>query len=338
MKPNFSNLLLVFCIFTSPALLANDDDDDEILQDSVQLINGQVTIHLPETAQKISAIQTQSIEKIEFQPEFIAYGQAISASPLLTTLNQYRTLISQRQGANGRRVSAEKALKRLRALHQNDAVSSRKLQNQLSLWQSEKAIADELTYKTDTILNNSRLQWGEQLTQWLMADYSSQLNNILTAKASLLRLSLPVGNSLDFNKPLLIHPAGLRDQAFVATPIGLLPSVDQFSQGFQYLLYCDNPAIKAGMNFTAWLAAEQNPVPGYLIPKSAVSWHLGQAFIFLKINDEHFIQHNLDNPVAVADAYFINTEIDNNALLVTQGAQMLLSHQFRSQIPDEDDD
>lgn len=340
MKAYFVFFLLSFCFISSSAVLATDndehDDDDEL--ESVSVVDGQVLIHLPEAIQKSSGIQTQALQKIDFQAEYMAYGQAISASPLLSTLNQYQSLLAQQGGAQARQFKTEKALKRLRQLHQSEAVSSRKLQNQQSLWQTEKALYDELIYKSQSLINNSRLQWGEQLTQWLIDKSSPQLQKLLLGQATLLRLSLPAGKTLKLNNALLIHPSGNREQAFKASIIGLLPNADNFAQGLQYLLYCDDPRIKAGMNFSAWIPEQQASRSGFIIPKNALSWHLGQSFIFVKVADEQFLHRVVESPISVAKGYFISEQHEEDDQVVIKGTQMLLSHEFRSQIPDEDDD
>ena len=50
------------------------------------------------------------------------------------------------------------------------------------------------------------------------------------------------------------------------------------------------------------------------------------------------IGRNITQATKVANGYFIEKQLSADEELVTTGTQMLLSHEFRSQIPDEDDD
>jgi len=340
MKPYPFILLLCFLSVFCPAIQASDDDEnEEHEQQAVQLVNGEVVIQLDEQSQEISGLETRKIKQTEYQAEFICYGKAISAKPLLATRNQYLTTSAQLSGAKARLSEAEKNITRLRNLHKNEAVSTRKVQTQQSLWQSEKAVVDELSYKINQIINDSRLQWGEQLTQWTTIADSAQINKLLTGQSTLLKLSLPAGKQplAEINK-LLINPTGNRNQAFESSIVSLLPTVDSFSQGLQYILLTESPKISTGMNFTAWVPQQKATETGLIIPETSLAWHLGQSFIFIKIADEQFVHRNITNPIRVANGYFIAEQLAEDEEVVIKGTQMLLSHEFRSQIPDEDDD
>mgnify|MGYP000630248423 CR=1 FL=1 len=327
--------LSIFCL----PIQADDDENEEHEQQAVQLVNGEVVIQLDEPSQEISGLETRKIKQTEYQAEFICYGKAISAKPLLASRNQYLSASAQLSGAKARLSEAEKNISRLRNLHKNEAVSTRKLQTQQSLWQSEKAIVDELSYKINQIINDSRLQWGEHLTQWVTESDSAQFNKLLTGQSTLLKLSLPAREQhLSEINTLLINPAGDRGQAFEASIVSLLPTVDSFSQGLQYILLTDSPKISTGMNFTAWVPGHKSSLSGLIIPETSLAWHLGESFIFIKIADEQFIHRNVTNPIRVANGYFIAEKLSDDEEVVVKGTQMLLSHEFRSQIPDEDDD
>jgi hypothetical protein len=75
-----------------------------------------------------------------------------------------------------------------------------------------------------------------------------------------------------------------------------------------------------------------------MIPKSALIWHLDQAFVYIKTGKDRFSRRPVTHFSATADGYFISDGIGPGEELVTTGAQMLLSEEMRGQIPDEDDD
>lgn len=92
------------------------------------------------------------------------------------------------------------------------------------------------------------------------------------------------------------------------------------------------------MNITAWIPQQKQSQLGVIIPQSSLAWHLGQAFVFIKIDEEHFSHRTIHNPVKVSKGYFIMNDIKDGEEIVVMGTQMLLSHELRFQIPDEDDD
>lgn len=333
----FILFLSLFFFVLSPHNVIADEDDNEV--ESVEIIDGQTVIFLDEDIQQSSGITTQTLKQVEYQPEFIAYGKAISINPLLTTLNQYSSANAKQAAAKSQFTQAEKNISRLRQLHKDDAVSTRKLQLQQAELNTNKAIYNEMTFQAEMILNNSRLQWGDKLSQWASNKQSAEFNQLISGNASLLKISFPVNNALPSNiTSIVADSAGNRSTAVSASLIDVLPSVDNYSQGLQYLFLSNSPKIKTGMTVTAWIPQTKQKKFGIIIPESSLVWHLGQSFVFIKKDSEHFIHHNIDTPVKTADGFFIQDQIAEGDEIVVTGSQMLLSHEFRSQIPDEDDD
>jgi len=332
--------LSVYTLIVTASDIDNDNAQNENEEiEEVQFIDGQAVIYLDETVQKKSGIKTLKLESIHYQPEFIAYGKAINISPLLTIHNQYLSSLSKQTGAKARLVSAEKSISRLRQLHQGAAVSTRKLQNQQSQWQTEKAIYKQIAYKNKIILNNSKIQWGATVTDWLTKPHSQQLDNLLNGESTLLKISLPADKVLPANTShAYISATGNRNTAYKAEFVSQLPQINNVSQGPQYLFLISHSAIKMGMNFTTWITQENNAQSGVIIPENSLAWHLGQALVFIKIDEEKFVHRNIKQAKKVANGYFISQQLFAGEEVVTTGTQMLLSHEFRSQIPDEDDD
>jgi len=340
MKKNIALLLICFLTlyFNNTLVLADDDDEAKIFE-TAQFIDGQALIHIEEEVQSASGIKTQKLKAINFNPEFIAYGKAIDISPLLSLHNQYLSSLAKKTGAKARLNTAEKSISRLRQLHLGEAISTRKLQNQQSQWQSDKAIYDEMTYQSKIITSNSTLQWGAVVTGWLSDPNSNQLDSLLKGESTLLKVSLPADKLLSADvSQIFIDPSGNRNSALTASFVGQLPQINDISQGPQYLFLTDSVAIKIGMNFTAWIAQNNHSQTGVIIPKSALAWHLGQALVFVKVDEEIFAHRDITDVKKTTEGYFIAEQLVENEEIVTTGTQMLLSHEFRSQIPDEDDD
>jgi len=337
-------LIIVFlscCISFYPInVIASDTEhnkDDK--PEPVQTINGQAVVFLNDDTQETSGLKILKLKQIEYQAESIAYGKAIKLSPLLTIRNQYLIASAQQSAAKARLTQAEKNISRLRNLHKNEAVSTRKLQIQQSQWQSDKAIYDSNDYQSQIITNNCQLHWGQTLTQWITDIHSEQFNKLINGEIILLQITLPANSSLPpLSKTIYISPAGDRSLAVTAYFISSLPQVDTVSQGLQFIFQTDNSAIKPGMNFTAWIPQKKHTQTGVIIPESAIAWHLGLAFVFIKIDEEQFVHQNINDPIKVPNGYFIANQIADGEEIVVTGTQMLLSHEFRSQIPDEDDD
>jgi hypothetical protein len=74
------------------------------------------------------------------------------------------------------------------------------------------------------------------------------------------------------------------------------------------------------------------------IPKSALIWHLGQAFVFVKSADQQFALRALANYTPSLQGYFVTGALQPGEEIVTTGAQTLLSQHLKALIPSEDKD
>lgn len=339
MTPIITVFLLYFLSACPTIINASESDDTIDIKESSQLFNGQPIIFMDEEMQENSGLKILKTKTTLFNPEVIAYGKAISINPLLTIRSHYLSTIAQQNGFKARLTQAENNISRLRNLHKNEVVSTKKLQKQLSHWHSEKAVYDKNIYQSQSILNNSNLHWGNLLTRWITTKSSPQFEKLMRGESTLLKITAPASQALptDINT-IFISPTGTRNTALDASFVCILPLVDDFSQGVQYIFLSNTKKIKAGMNFTAWIPRQKQTQRGVVIPESSLAWHLGQSFVFIQIDKEHFVHRHISHPIKTTDGYYIGEQIAKGEDLVITGASMLLSHEFRSQIPGEDDD
>ena len=91
------------------------------------------------------------------------------------------------------------------------------------------------------------------------------------------------------------------------------------------------------MRVAAWIPEQGENQSGVIIPKSALIWYMDQAFVYIKTDAEQFSRRTIDQYWATSDGYFVGGGINAGEQLVVTGGQMLLSEEFRGQIPNEDD-
>jgi hypothetical protein len=69
-----------------------------------------------------------------------------------------------------------------------------------------------------------------------------------------------------------------------------------------------------------------------------VCWHLGQALVFVKVADQQFASRVVSAYSKTVGGYFVRSTLKAGEEVVSTGAQMLLSQEFKGQIPAEDND
>lgn len=325
-------------IFSS-SLLA-DDDDDEIKTTTKVAASSQGLVILDKVSQVNSGLKTIKTQPVVYRAEKLSYGLALSMEALLSAQNQYLNALAQQSGAQAKMTFNRNNINRLSYLHKEGIVSSRALQDQQATLQVEQAALDSSHYLSQQIISNTRLNWGSALTDWMIKS-SPTFSDLINQRRTLLKITVPADGSLNGNilKTIFVGPAGQREQAVSAQLISVAPQTDTFSQGQQYFYQIPaRPGIKAGMRLSAWVPMQQQPQTGVIIPESALCWHLGQALVFVKIAEQQFSHRVISGYHKVAGGYFVSSAIKAGEEIVSTGAQMLLSQEFKGQIPSEDND
>lgn len=330
------------CFVLSLAQAAGDDDDtpNQNSTATVQTGGDSAPIEVSMKSQRMAGIKTQVLEAVRQKPEFTAYGAVLNPEPLLQLRQQYLAASAQQDSARARYTEAHLNLSRTRDLHNQDIVSTRRLQEQQALWQSDKAALAASNYQSNSILASSRLEWGEILTDWFVLMRNDSIKPFLNQHARLLRITLPANRHLNADiRHIHVDERGQRQTAIKAELIDASPKIDPISLGERYFFKLEGRTLPFGSHITAWISEDARQISGVKIPKSALVWHLGQPIVFVKIDDDHFGRFILREFLTDDQGYFVTEAVLRPGLeIVVTGAQSILSQQLKSMIPREDKD
>ncbi len=349
------NSFSIACMFLLGVSLSFADDDDKPVGRQQPGSAQPGTIFLSDQTQSLSGLQTITLAPVSQHAEFTAYGRAVDLQPLIELRQRYLLALTGRRGAAAKFKQAEQNIRRQQDLYREGATSKRNMQVQQAQWQADKAQVDASAVQSEAILDEARLNWGKKLTEWALSPDNNKLSIFLSGKQTLLQITLPVNKQLDRNiQSIHIEASGNRSAAGKAELISAAPQTDAGAQGESYFfqtdgrrncsrqscgirIIADDNSIRTGMRVTAWIPEQAENRSGVVIPKSALVWHLDQVFVYIKTADQQFSRRIIDQYSVTTGGYFVGTGINAGEQLVVTGAQMLLSEEFRGQIPDEDD-
>lgn len=321
---------LSLILISSLSYAATDDNDEPAVQENT---------HSTESLQQTAGIKTQRLQATSQQSELTAQGLVSNLEPLLMLRQQYLSAQAQQDSAQARYQEANINLSRTKNLHQQDIVSSRRLQEQQAQWQNDKANLAASSYQQQTIMAASRLQWGDKLTNWFTQNNNQQAEQFLNHSAQLLQITLPANTHLpDGLQAIAVDAHGRREQAITATLISAAPQVDPITQGERYFFKSEGQKLAYGAHIQAWIPLGTEKNSGVIIPETAVVWHLGQAFVFIKAEDGTFKRRLLPALNQAETGYFAASGFTPAEEIVTTGAQTLLSQELKALIPSEDSD
>lgn len=288
---------------------------------------------------EMAAIKTGFAKATRQAPEIMSHAAVIDVSTLLNQRQQYLSSLAQADGVAAKFRESELSLQRTRNLHAQDIVASRRLQEQQAIWQADRALVSEAHLQTQAMAANMRLQWGETLSQWFLHPDDRRIADFLRGKHRLLDVVLPneiTGERIPSN--LFVDLQGQRRQAIAAKLIAPAPLADPITLRRRAFYQVEAANLPVGSQLTAWIPLDSESADAVAIPESALIWHLGQAYVFVKTADGHFERRPLSEPTPIGNGLLRTSGLHDGDEIVVTGAQTLLSQELKQSIPSEDDD
>jgi hypothetical protein len=222
---------------------------------------------------------------------------------------------------------------RLKTLYEdNQNASQRALQSaQGSLRSGEadvRAAQQELALQAAAL----RQSWGSVIAKWIVDD-PPPLDRVFNQQDFLVQVTAPAGAVLAPPDISLELPGARYTQAKLISPF---PRVDPRLQGVSSLYLAQNQlGLAPGLNLTARLSVGR-PRRGVIVPQQAIVWWQGTAWVYQQTTPGHFVRRMVPSEMALRNGVFVSEGLSPGDQIVTSGAQVLLSEEFRSQIQPED--
>jgi hypothetical protein len=338
---HFRLFLIIAALFSLvvPASAAVEaEDDGRVEPGNSPENNGVPAVNLDPQKQKLVGLEIITVQPSLYQPEFAAYGKAVNVQPLVALRSQYRVALSEQQSAGARLTQSGQSIRRTEELYRHGVAAKRIVQEQQSLWQTDKAQLEARRAQSNAVLEEARVMWGTELADWAFAVGKDRLSSFVSGKETLLLVTLPIGKDLPApDAAVFVDPEGNRGKAQAAAYISPAPQIDQTVQGPSYFFRAPGDRIRPGMTVSVWLPEGGAEKGGVAIPGSALIWSMDQAFVYVKTAADTFSRRPIGNYTSLPGGYFVRDALKPGEEIVTVGGQMLLSHEFRAQIPDEDD-
>lgn len=293
---------------------------------------GKSIIHIDKDTQNKAGIVLESLALIPHQEEIKAYGTVLQLQEFFDLRNHYVEAKAHLRKIRVSLAATNREYERLKALNEdNKNASDKAFQAAETAWRSDAAesrVAQE-TIRIQRV--KARQQWGDILTLWLFRG-SPSLNRMIQCQDVLIQITLPPGADIS------LPPETARIQVSVRTfvtarLVSPSPRTDPRIQGvsFFYLVSTKTTVVLPGMNILAYLPVGPQ-VQGVVVPSSAVVWWQGKAWVYVQKDPENFVRREITTESPVEDGWFVTKGFAPADRLLVNGAQLLLSEEFRAQI------
>jgi hypothetical protein len=296
-------------------------------------------VSLPPATQQNSGIKTAKVSEASYQGEIKSFGNVVGIDSLIEAKASYLTLktnASLARAASGQNIQQYQRLKTLNDDDKN--VSDRAVQEALAAVNADNAniTASELQLKN--LQNSMKLQWGEALARLAFNDkLPPHLENLLNRKNVLIQVSLPLSSTTP-KAGSSIDVTPLNDSSSPIKAVYVSPAANSDSNGFGKTFYYSGSAeqLRIGMRVNVE-APTSGSINGIIIPSSAVVWYAGTPWAYFKQGKDQFVRKPISADTEVEAGWF-NQGLDANSEVVVNGAQLLLSEEFKYLIKNENED
>lgn len=312
----------------------DDHDDDEAATDS------NMVVRIDDEIADYIGVETLTLAKTSFFPEAKALAKVVDLRPMLVLRARHNQALAALNVAKVAEQAANKELVRLKSLAKGSgSVATKHISYAEATWREAKAKKQGLNFNVEAVRDEALQAWGDKVSAWILAADSKQWKRLLSHQDSLLLVMLPADASLSEEVSFIrIARDGSRKRARKAYFVSPALVTDPQIQGASYFFKTATGKLRTGMRLDAWIPQGKDPLEGVFIPEQAIVWSSGQPWVYVQLDDDIYQRRAIQSGVTTAGGLFLEQGIDAGERLVIQGAQMLLSEEFRWQILDEDDD
>jgi hypothetical protein len=312
---------------------AQETEDEAAIKapQRVSVENGETVITLDDAAQGQGGIATAALRSGPRQETLRAYAIVLDVAPLTESSQAFATAKAQRQMAEAKLDGSRKAFQRATRLHQDDQnISTAQLQAAEAIYRVDEASLAAAQSQLQTLATSVQQAWGPVLGRALIND-APIARQLLTRASVLLQVTLPSGASIGKppDRAFVVSDSGSRiDIRFVSPATRTDPRLQGAS--FLYTARGDS-GLLPGMTVPAYLASSKAE-EAVAVPASAIVWWQGRPWVYVRTSPTTFTRRELARPRAGDDGAVVASNLQADAEVVVQGAQMLLSEELRTQI------
>lgn len=277
-------------------------------------------LHLPPDKRAAAGITVGKAEETTLAPQVPGFGRVLDPAPFVA-------LIAEQETARTAVASSEKELQRVQKLFAAGGNASAQ-----AVETAESAVARD---RATLASARARLLagWGRELAA---APNLQHVTDELEKGTSLLRIDVLAGETpAEQVKTARVALPGTKE-FLEAQVLGAAPAADPQIQGVGYLAVLHDRAWPAGTALRAILPGAGEPQKVFKLPRSAVVYHQGSAWIYVLGEEDTFERKIVTTGPGISDGVTIISGADAEEQIVMTGAQQLLSAELQAGgAPDE---
>lgn len=336
-------LFWVLVFYGKDEFEAMTQQTEEEIETPSRVVNedGITIINISAATQKQSEITTSQLKSSKHQSSVNSYGSVISIDSLIDLRSRYLAAKADIEVLRTALSYNKSEFSRLQTLNQDDKnISDKVVATARSNIKADEAKIAAAESSAKNIADSMRQTWGDTLTQHATNPEKTELlQNLISNQEVLVQITLPFDATEPAQKSsIMIAPTAVPNQLIRAQYISRAPASNATIQGKTYFYHAKTKELRAGMQVNAVSATSNKVSDGVIVPNAAIIWYAGKSWVYKKTADEKFSRIPVNTDIEVENGWFYQGNLKPGDQVVTSGAQLLLSEEFKSQITNENDD
>ena len=311
------------------------EDDNKMAAAEHPNVQGNAVI-IDEQAQKQAGIAVEALTPASYAASQKWMGVVLDLRPLIEARQKFISLSAQLASAQAQVQQKRNELTRTQGLYDEGRnASKRELEAARAALASQEQAEIALQAELHAVVDGVRLQWGQALADKL-ADKDGLVSRAINRQLEVVQFAVPEGSVAKNQQWRVDVSATGQSNGIAATLIGRASQSTPGMPGESWLLAMPPSGVASGSRVRV-ISPQGKPQKGVLVPTSAVIRFAGKSWVYVQTAEDRFERMPLPVDRAMGEGFFTDT-LERDASIVTSGAQLLLSEEFRFQIKNENKD
>jgi len=311
------------------------EDDDQIANVEHAPTEPNVVV-INEEAQKQAGIAVEALRDAKYAASQQFTGVVLDLRALVEARQRYVSLSAQLTGSQAQVQQRRNELTRTQGLYDDGRnASKRDLEAARAALATEEQRDISLQAELRAVVDSVRMQWGGAFADKL-ADKDGLLARAISHQLEVIQFAMPYGSAPQHQQWRVDVSSSAQSNGVDAGLVGRAAQTVTGLQGENWLLSISPTGAGAGTRVRV-ISQNGKPQKGVLVPVSAMIRFAGNTWVYVQTEADRFERMALPVDRAMGEGFFTDV-LDADMSVVTSGAQLLLSEEFRFQIKNENKD
>jgi hypothetical protein len=330
--------LLVWGLFVGRNQAVNEANRSHVVKAPQRVATkaSATVITIDDETQQRSGIKTDALVAGPHQEEIRAYGMVLDVARLTEISNNYNRAQAEVQTAQAKLSMSRAAFDRATKLYnQSKTISEAQMQSAEAAFVTDQASLAAAQAQVRSLTASAYQDWGSLIGRSLV-DQSETVMRLIERQEFLLQVTLPPGVVLSVPPATAAVESGKSARTKI-TFVSPATHVDPKIQGVTFFYAAPaESGLLPGMNVLAFLPTGKT-IDAVAVAASTVVWWQDRAWVYQRTSPDKFVRVEIGTDIPGPGGGYIVAGLPPDIQIVSSGAQLLLSEEFRSQIQVDED-